>query len=119
MSDFKLKAISDVVAIKPSNQWLIKSHLEVESIAMIFGAPACAKSFLAMDIAFCVAIGIDWNGNSTKQGGVIYLAGEGHNGISKRFKALESKYQTSANNLYLSEIPALLSTNLWKAKDSC
>jgi len=108
MSDFKLRPIADALANKPESQWLIKHHFESKSLGMIFGAPASAKSFIAMDIAFCVSAGIDWNGNSTTQGDVIYLAGEGHNGMSKRFKVLELKYGCLATNLYLSEIPACL-----------
>jgi len=84
--------------------------MEEESIGMLFGAPASAKSFIAMDIAYCIAAGIDWNGNETVQGKVAYLAGEGFNGMSKRFKALELKYKTPTTEVFLSEMPASLSS---------
>ncbi len=105
---FNLIPLNTIINRQYKTQWLIKDHMELESIGMLFGAPASAKSFIAMDIAFCIATGIDWNGNKTNQGKVIYLAGEGFNGIQKRFRALEMKYQTSTNDVYFSNEPVLL-----------
>jgi hypothetical protein len=108
MATFKLTPL-DQLLIKPyKSNWLIKGHMEKSSIGMLFGAPASAKSFIAMDIAFCIAAGIDWNGNDTVQGKVVYLAGEGHSGIAKRFKALGSKYSTTTSDVFFSELPASL-----------
>jgi len=109
MASFKLTPL-DVLIRKPYKpQWMIKGHMELNSIGMLFGAPASAKSFIAMDIAFCIAAGIDWNGNATVQGKVVYLAGEGFNGIKMRFSALGEKYQTNTSEVYLSDLPASLS----------
>ena len=92
MSNFKLTPVDVITRKQYKNNWLIKDVMESKSIGMLFGAPASAKSFIAMDIAFCIATGIDWNGNKTKHGNVVYLAGEGSNGLGMRFKALEHKY---------------------------
>jgi hypothetical protein len=105
---FKLVPIGVITGKPYQNQWLIKGYIEKNNIGMIFGAPASAKSFIAMDMAFCTGAGINWNGNKTEQGNVVYLAGEGHNGIGKRFKALEEKYGIKASNVYISDIPASL-----------
>lgn len=91
--------------------WLIKGFFEKDTIAMIFGAPASAKSFVALDIAFCVATGIDWNGFKTSKGPVIYIAGEGFGGLQKRIKALEIKYNQQVDNMFLSTMPANLSVD--------
>ncbi len=109
-AEFKLVSASSLTSKPCISQWLIKDHIELKSLGMLFGAPASAKSFIAMDIAFCIAVGIDWNGSPTEQGNVVYLAGEGHNGIGKRIKALELKYKTKACNLFLSTSPASLSS---------
>ena len=108
MTSFELVPLSSITNRKYQNQWLIEDHMELYSMGMLFGTPGSAKSFIAMDIAFCVAAGIDWNGNKTDQGKVIYLAGEGFNGIQKRFCALEMKYKTSTNDIYFSDEPASL-----------
>jgi hypothetical protein len=109
MNKFTLKPLSALLSKPYKPNWLIKDHMEKNSIGMIFGEPACAKSFIAMDIAFCIASGLDWNGNDTMQGKVVYIAGEGHSGIGKRFKALELKYGTSTDDVFISTLPASLS----------
>lgn len=108
MADFPLIPLNQLLSKPYKSNWLIKGHMEQGSIGMFFGPPASAKSFIVMDIAFCIAAGIDWNGNDTVQGKVVYLAGEGHSGIAKRFKALEIKYSTTTNDVFFSELPASL-----------
>lgn len=108
MADFVLTPLNQLLSKPYTHNWLIKDHMEQGSIGMLFGAPASGKSFIAMDIAFCIATGIDWNGNDTVQGQVVYIAGEGHSGIGKRFKALGIKYDTTTSDIFLSELPASL-----------
>jgi archaellum component FlaC len=108
MATFKLNPISQILTQQPKNNWLVKSIIEKASAGMIFGPPGSAKSFIAMDMAFCIATGNDFAGNHVNQGKVVYLAGEGLNGLGKRFKALEEKYQTKASNLFSSNMPASL-----------
>jgi hypothetical protein len=108
MDDFTLIPLNQILNKTYKSNWLIKNHMEQGSIGMLFGPPASAKSFIVMDIAFCIAAGIDWNGNDTVQGKVVYLAGEGHSGIAKRFKALGLKYSTTTSDIFFSELPASL-----------
>ena len=67
MAGFQLTPINTVLQKRYKPKWLIKNIMEKESLGMIFGAPASAKSFIAMDMAFCIALGVDWNGNKTIQ----------------------------------------------------
>ena len=69
--------------------YVIDGHVEADSLDLIFGEPGCGKSFISIDMACCVATGTPWHGHEVKQGLVIYIAGEGHNGLAKRFKAWE------------------------------
>ena len=105
---FTLTPLRTIINRPYKPRWLIKDYMELNSIGMLFGAPASGKSLLAMDIAYCIATGIDWNGNQTKKGKVVYLAGEGFNGQSRRFQALEQKYKLPADDIVLSEMPASL-----------
>ena len=108
---FGLVHISDLLSdIRPTD-WLIHGFFESDSMSLLFGDPAAGKSFVAIDLAACIATGKDWHGHKTKQGAVIYIAGEGMNGIKKRFKAWSLHNKTELNNapLFVSERSAQLS----------
>ncbi|WP_439560713.1 AAA family ATPase [Roseinatronobacter sp.] len=49
--------------------------------------PSSGKSFLAVGIALSVATGTPFHGRDTKQGAVFFIAGEGRNGLARRFAA--------------------------------
>jgi hypothetical protein len=68
-------------------QWLVRNYIEADSLALMFGDPACGKSFAAIDLACCIATGTPWHGNKTNPGPVFYIAGEGQNGLIRRFAA--------------------------------
>ncbi|MFA9203612.1 MAG: helicase RepA family protein [Flavobacteriales bacterium] len=108
---FGLVHISDLLSdIRPTD-WLIHGFFESDSMSLLFGDPAAGKSFVAIDLAACIATGKDWHGHKTKQGAVIYIAGEGMNGISKRFKAWSMHNNTELHNapLFVSKRSAQLS----------
>ncbi|GAA0581424.1 helicase RepA family protein [Halomonas salifodinae] len=79
--------VGDMLSNVRPPDWLIKGHLEADSLGLIYGPPKCGKSFLAIDWACCVATGTPWHGHQVKQATVFYLAGEGHNGLARRFMA--------------------------------
>jgi KaiC/GvpD/RAD55 family RecA-like ATPase len=68
-------------------QWLVRNYIESDSLALMFGDPGCGKSFAAIDLACCVATGTPWHTNKTNPGAVFYIAGEGQNGLMRRFAA--------------------------------
>jgi hypothetical protein len=74
------------VTVKPID-WLINDFVESHALVEVFGAPESGKSLLAIDWGLAVAAGIPWRGHITQQGAVFYIAGEGHNGLSRRFSA--------------------------------
>lgn len=70
-------------------RWIVDDYIEADSLAQVFGDPGGGKSFVSIDIACCVATGKDWHGHQVQQGAVFYIAGEGHNGLARRFKGWE------------------------------
>ena len=102
-----VKATDLTLNLKPI-QYLIDGYIPEKSLAQIFGETGSGKSFLVLDMAFCVGNGIDWHGRETRQGNVVYIAGEGHAGLGQRIKALELKYKIPADNLVISTQPANL-----------
>lgn len=77
----------DDVWSMPPVEFLVDELIPERSFAMIYGQPGAGKSFLAIDMALSVAHGVDWQGKKVKQGPVLYIAGEGLGGFSKRWKA--------------------------------
>jgi hypothetical protein len=82
---FQFVAVGDLEYRDP--EFTVDGLIETETLGLIFGDPGCGKSFLAVDLALSVATGNDFHGNTTKQGSVFFIAGEGHNGLARRFAA--------------------------------
>jgi putative DNA primase/helicase len=105
---FRLVRAGDIEPKAP--QWLIRDYLEADSLALVFGDPGCAKSFAAVGMACCIAAGLEWHGRRVKQAPVIYIAGEGHNGIARRLRAWSIRHGIDLQDapLYVSTAPAAL-----------
>lgn len=67
---------------------LVDGLLNVDTVAMLYAPPATYKTFLALWIAACVALGHTWAGRRVERGPVLYIAAEGVAGIQKRVAAL-------------------------------
>jgi len=86
---FKFFDVADLISDIQPIDWLVKRFFETDSLAVVFGPPGGGKSFFAVDIACSIATGTPWFSNKVKPGPVFYIAGEGLNGLSRRFKAWE------------------------------
>jgi hypothetical protein len=82
----KLRTLGELSNTPPPT-FMIADYLIEKSFAVMYGAPASYKSFLAIDWALSIAHGADWNGRPTQQGVVVYLAMEGQSGITNRAEA--------------------------------
>ena len=90
---FKLEAW-DSIEDEPV-EWLVQGVIPQKSFVALYAPPASFKSFIALDIAECIATGRAFLGNQiTKRGAVLYIAGEGHGGIGSRIKALKTHHKT-------------------------
>lgn len=82
----RMYTASQLEAIPPP-KWLIKGWLTTDALARLSGSPGSWKSFVALDMACCIATGIEYHGHRVKQGRVLYIAAEGVSGIRKRIQA--------------------------------
>lgn len=71
----------------PAPTWLVDKIIPAGGLVGLYGPPGCGKSFVALDIALCVATGGLWQGHPVEAGHVLYLAAEGGAGMSKRVRA--------------------------------
>lgn len=79
----------DEMIMRPPPRPLIMGVLDLDSEAWIIGPPGSRKSFVALDMARCVAQGRPWQGRKTHQGLVVIIVGEGATGTSLRVKAAQ------------------------------
>lgn len=100
---------------RPPRKWLVEGFIPEGGEVCFFGPPASGKSFAALDLALCVALGRAWHGKKVQQGGVIYIAAEGGGGQRQRLDAYEKQH-----GIKLDDAPFFLvddSINLMEADD--
>ncbi len=98
--------------VKPIN-WLIKGVMQKNELGLIFGPSGERKSFVTLDMALHASNGIEWQGHRVKSKvTVLYLAGEGFQGISNRLIAASKYHNLPIDNIFISELPGdLLDTD--------
>jgi hypothetical protein len=74
----------------PKPEPLIENTLSMDSLAWLAGKPGHGKSFVALDLACHVATGTKWRGLDVQQGKVLYIVGEGAQGLEQRKDAWEA-----------------------------
>ncbi|WP_420587565.1 helicase RepA family protein [Marivita sp.] len=97
-SGFQFVAVGDLQYRAP--EYIVEELFETETLGLIFGDPGCGKSFLAVDLALSVASGTPFHGRAVRRGAVFFIAGEGHNGLARRFAAW-----SKARDVALADIP--------------
>ena len=94
VSAFKFFHASEAIKQATVPKWVIKGVCEEDSLIGIFGPAKSGKSFITVDMACCVATGKDYHDKKSNEGLVLYLAGEGHRGLSRRLLAWEAVNDT-------------------------
>jgi KaiC/GvpD/RAD55 family RecA-like ATPase len=99
---FKFHRAADLIAgVKPT-AWLLRDVLPDRSMAVVFGEPETAKSFVAVDWACCIAVAQPWCGHACEGPGLaVIIAGEGHDGYSRRLLAWQTVYGDLSNSALL------------------
>ena len=95
---FKFFHASEAIEQATPPKWVIKGIAEEDSLVGIFGPAKSGKSFVTVDMACSVATGKDYHDRRSKEGLVLYLAGEGHRGLSRRLLAWEMVNETKLKN---------------------
>ena len=74
-------------------RWLIKDIMPAESFMALYGRPGSYKSFVALYLSCCIAMGSEAFGKDAVQGSVVYIAGEGGAGLKRRWDALRIHHE--------------------------
>jgi hypothetical protein len=83
---FSLLTLAQLKA-KPKPQFLIHGILVKADTSLLTAKHASFKSFIALDMALCVACNVPFHGYEVARGPVVYIAAEGAVGLTKRAQA--------------------------------
>lgn len=68
--------------------WLVKHWVQRQAFLMIHGPSGSGKTFVVIDWLLSIATGQpEWFGNRVHRGNVVYLCGEGNQGVQARIRA--------------------------------
>ncbi len=82
----RILTLAEVLAIEPP-RYLVEETIVQGSLGVLYASPGAGKTFLAIDLACCVASGRMWHGKEVIQGVVLYVAAEGLSGMGPRIDA--------------------------------
>lgn len=95
----------DELEAMPPPAWLVHEAISEDGLSVIYGEPGAGKSFIALDLALRVAMGMDWHGARTKQAGVLYIAAEGARGLGKRITGWKLRHGVSTHGAPFKALP--------------
>ena len=92
-----LQSLDEIITNRKPIRWLIKNWLQRKALVMVHGPSGAGKSYAVLD--WCMRIaneGFDeWAGHKVRHGNVVYLAGEGNEGLGIRAQAWQEKFKLS------------------------
>lgn len=87
----------------PDPEPLIDGFLTLDSLVRTWGAPKTYKSFVTLDMAACISLGIPWQGHRTHKQKVLYIVAEGARGMQHRVDAWEEQNDCELDVLFYPE----------------
>jgi hypothetical protein len=92
-------------------RWLVKQWLQADALIMVHGPSGGGKTFAVLDWVLHLASGMtDWQGHKVKPCDVVYLAGEGHQGLRGRIAAWKHHHHATTLSMWLSKSGCDLNT---------
>jgi len=82
-------------------EFIIHGFMPDKALGMIHGVSGCGKTFLSIDIAYHIACDMKWHGRDIKGGDIIYLAGEGIQGLKYRLLAYKQHYGQEMDKIHI------------------
>lgn len=80
---FKLYTLDELADLPPPS-WLVDGVLVENSLCLFWAGSDSYKTFVAIDISFCIATGYAWHDRKVVSGPVVYVAAEDITGVTKR-----------------------------------
>lgn len=87
---------------------ILKGLFRAGEAGLIYGESTAGKTFVALDVAFHVALGKPWHDVKVNQCPVLYVALEGQGGVDKRVLVASMKHGDPGNFFALLNVPVSL-----------
>jgi hypothetical protein len=89
--------LNDVdLLLRPAPAAVVDERLFANSLVALYGPPGVGKTFVAQDLAYCLASGEPWLGAAVqRKGPVVYVAAEGAGGLTLRVRAWKAHHGVS------------------------
>lgn len=96
----------------PPPEWLVDGIIPEGGMIGVYGAPGVKKTFVALDLALCVATGTPWHGHEVQKGLVLYISAEGGTGIGKRVFAWLLKHNIDSKEVDIAWLTESIPVNI-------
>ena len=97
----KFDIVNTTLQTKPAPlDWVIDKFLVKKTVSMVYGAPGACKSFIAQDWGMSVATGTKWHDYRVREGGVLYVCGEGQEDLPNRIAAWKQHQGMSEEEIF-------------------
>lgn len=73
--------------------WLVDGMVEAGATTVFYGFSGTIKTFMVLHMALCIVTGMPFFGRPVIKGSVVFVAGEGTRGITRRIRAWERQYR--------------------------
>lgn len=84
---FRVQTLDEILQLRPPPP-IVRGLIREQDLVVLYGAPGCGKSFVAISLALSLSTGTPWMGMEVPSAEhVLYIAGEGTYGIGKRVMA--------------------------------
>ena len=96
--DRYIKLLDDYMKQPVFPPYLIKGMFSLGQIGLTIGASGAGKTFFLLDMMLHLSTGQPtWNGRKCKKSNVVYLCGEGFNGVQVRARAWQIEHGVDSN----------------------
>ncbi|MDT9272727.1 MAG: AAA family ATPase, partial [Limnospira sp. PMC 1234.20] len=100
----RLTRFADLYRNRKPVVWRVKNMLPETGVAFLYGPSGECKTFVVVDLAAHIALGLPFRDAATKAGSVAILAGEGNEGLVRRVSAWVQAHQTTVDiDMHISE----------------
>ena len=83
---YRLYSAADLDELPPP-RWVIEDAIPQHGLVGVIGAKGQLKTFVVLDLALHVALGMEWQGRAASQGAVVYVYAEGPFGAKARVES--------------------------------